>query len=152
MNQDDSQDRKKIIIFLIFLFFRIFLLHLFLVIFFLVVCQEQCFCSILTGTFFMKSYAGNWQINRDSRNRMSKKILSERIPLNGQWNNRTSRTWPETRHGRDGRSRSSFLLTKLAKSNDRAILDNRSWNSRVFIRPAVILPDLSDGISFSLYQ
>jgi hypothetical protein len=29
----------------------IFLLHLFLVIFVLVVCQEQRFCSILTGTF-----------------------------------------------------------------------------------------------------
>ena len=40
---------------------------------------------------FMKSYAGNWQINRNSRNRMSQKILSERIPLNGQWNNRNLR-------------------------------------------------------------
>ena len=58
----------------------------------------------------MKSYAGNWQINRNSRNRMSQKILSERIPLNGQWNNRTSQTWPETRHGREGRSRTSFFL------------------------------------------
>jgi hypothetical protein len=34
----------------IFYFFRVFL-HLFLVIFFLVVCQEQRFCSILTGIF-----------------------------------------------------------------------------------------------------
>jgi hypothetical protein len=59
---------------------------------------------------FMKSYAGNWQINRNSQNRMSEKILSERIPLNGQWNNRTSPTWPETRHGREGRSRTSFFF------------------------------------------
>ena len=42
---------------------------------------------------FMKSYDGNWQINRNTRNRMSEKILSERIPLNGWWNNRTSPTW-----------------------------------------------------------
>ena len=118
----------------IFYFFHVFLLHLFLVIFFLVVCQEQRFCSI-----FMKSYAGNWQINHNSRNRMSKKILSERIPLDGQWNNRTSPTWPETRHGREGRSRTSFFfLTKLTKSNDGAIPDNRSWNPRGFIGPAVI--------------
>ena len=61
---------------------------------------------------FMKSYAGNWQINRNSRNRMSKKILSERIPLNGQWNNRTSQTWPETRHGCEGRSRTSFFFSQ----------------------------------------
>jgi hypothetical protein len=40
---------------------------------------------------FMKSYAGNWQINHNSWNRMSKKILYERIPLNGQWKNRTFR-------------------------------------------------------------
>ena len=33
------------------IFFRVFLLHLFLVIFFLMVCQEQRFCTILTGTF-----------------------------------------------------------------------------------------------------
>jgi hypothetical protein len=89
----------------------------------------------------MKSYAGNWQINRNSRNRMSEKILSERIPLNGQWNNRTSPTWPEARHGREGKSRTNIFFTKLTKSNDRAILDNRSWNPRVFIGPAVILPD-----------
>jgi hypothetical protein len=101
---------------------------------------------------FMKSYAGNWQINCNSRNQMSEKILSERIPLNGQWNNRTTPTWPETRHGCEGRSRTSYFLTKLAKSNDKAIPDNRSWNPRVFIGPAVILPDLSDSISFSLNQ
>ena len=61
----------------------------------------------------MKSYAGNWQINRNSRNWMSEKILSERIPLNGQWNNRTSLMWPETRHGREGRSQTSFFLYKI---------------------------------------
>ena len=76
---------------------------------------------------FMKSYARNWQINRNSRNRMSEKILSERIPLNGQWNNRTSQTWPETRHGRKGRSRTSFFLTILTKSNDRAKLKSKCF-------------------------
>jgi hypothetical protein len=76
----------------------------------LVVCQEQRFCPILTGTFLWKPIAGNWQINRNSRNRMSEKILSERIPLNGQWNNRTSPTWPETRHGREGKSQTIFFL------------------------------------------
>ena len=97
----------------------------------------------------MKSYAGNWQINRNSRNQMSKKILSERIPLNGQWNNRTSPTWPETRHGREGRSRISFyfffyFFYKIDEIKwDRAIPDNWSWNRRVLIEPAVILPDLS---------
>ena len=87
---------------------------------------------------FMKSYTGNWQINRNSRNRMSEKILSGRIPLDGQWNNRTSLTWPEMRHGREGRSWNKFVfLAKLTKSNDRAIPDNRSWNPRGFIGPMV---------------
>jgi hypothetical protein len=54
---------------------------------------------------FMKSYAGNWQINRYGRN----------------WRKQMT-----------------------------AILDNRSWNPRVYIGPAVILPDLPDNISFSL--
>jgi hypothetical protein len=54
---------------------------------------------------------------------------------NGKWNNRTSQTWPEMRHGCEGRSRTSFFVffTKLTKSNDGAIPDNRSWNPRVFI-------------------
>ena len=129
----------------IFYFFHVFLLHLFLVIFFLVVCQEQRFLFHFNWDIFMKSYARNWQINRNSRNRMSGKILSERIPLNGQWNNRTFTTWQETKHGHEGRSRTISFYTKFTKSNDRAIPDNKSWNPRIFIRPAVVLPDLSIG-------
>ena len=170
VNQDDSPERKKIVI-----FFNMSLLmaglysflYLYKAFFIVIVLSGQCSSYLLffsrfssssvPGNFlfsglpgtaflfhfnwniFMKSYAGNWQINHNSRNRMSKKILSERIPLDGQWNNRTSPTWPETRHGREGRSRTSFFfLTKLTKSNDRAIPDNRSWNPRGFIGPAVI--------------
>jgi hypothetical protein len=61
----------------------------------------------------MKSYAGNWQINRYSRN----------------WRNKT---------------------TEQYWTIDRAIPDNRFWIPRVFIGPAVILINLSVGISFSL--
>ena len=38
-----------------------------------------------------------------------------------------------------------FIFTKLAKLNDRTIPDNRFWNPRLFIEPAVILLDLSVG-------
>ena len=84
----------------------------------------------------MKSYARNWQINRNGRNQMSEKILSERIPLNGQWNNRTSPTWPETR--REGRSRTSFFF--------------QNWRNQMTEEYRTIGPEiqgfLSDGRSF----
>ena len=100
---------------------------------------------------FMKSYAGNWQINHNSRNRMSKKILSERIPLDGQWNNRTSPTWPETRHGREGRSRTSFFFfNKIDEIKWQSNTRQSVLKSKGVYRTGGHLPDLSDGISFSL--
>ena len=80
---------------------------------------------------FMKSYAGNWQINRNSRNWMLEKILSERIPLNGQWNNRTSPTWPETRHGREGRSLTSLFFVFFYK------IDEIKWQQYRTIGPEI---------------
>ena len=102
---------------------------------------------------FMKSYAGKWQINRNSRNRMSeKKILSERIPLNGQWNNRTSQTWPETRHGREGRSRTScfffYKIYEIKWQTGQSVLKSKGFyrTGGHFTGPV----RRSDGISFSL--
>jgi hypothetical protein len=83
---------------------------------------------------FMKSYAGNWQINRNSRNRMSEKILSERIPLNGKWNNRTSPTWPEMRNGREGRSRTSFFLYKIDEIKWQSNTEQSVLKSKGFYR------------------
>jgi hypothetical protein len=87
------------------------------------VCQEQRFCSILTGTFLWNPMPETDKSIVIAEIGCREKILSERIPLNGQWNNRTSQTWPEKGHGREGRSRTSFFFfTKLTKSNDRAKL------------------------------
>jgi hypothetical protein len=89
----------------------------------------------------MKSYTGNWQINRNSRNRMSEKILSERMA-----NEITELLRRDRKRDMDVREDFKHVLfTKLTKSNDRAISDNRSWYPRVFTRPAVIWPDLSVG-------
>jgi hypothetical protein len=67
-------------------------------------CQEQHFCSILTWTFLWNPIPETDKSIVIAEIGCRKKILSERIPLNGQWNNRTS----------------------LTKSNDRAIPNNRS--------------------------
>jgi hypothetical protein len=110
------------------------------------VCQEQRFCSILTGTFLWNPMPETDKSIVIAEIGCREKILSERIPLNGQWNNRTSQTWPEKGHGREGRSRTSFFFLQ----NWRNQKTEQNWNPRVFIGPAVILPDLSICISFSL--
>jgi hypothetical protein len=51
------------------------------------------FCSILTWTFLWNPIPETDKSIVIAEIGCRKKILSERIPLNGQWNNRTSQTW-----------------------------------------------------------